>query len=60
MKSLLDNVMTEITSFLQVYAKLSAGRGVKKQRVTFSDILEFDTNTRSTLPPIHNSNNRDI
>ena len=60
MKSLLDNVMTEISTFLQVYAKLSAGRGVKKQRVTFSDVLEFDTSSRSTLPPIRNSNNRDV
>eukprot|EP00800_Vazella_pourtalesii_P001188 TRINITY_DN109_c0_g2_i3.p1 TRINITY_DN109_c0_g2~~TRINITY_DN109_c0_g2_i3.p1 ORF type:complete len:505 (+),score=186.18 TRINITY_DN109_c0_g2_i3:357-1871(+) len=60
MKGLLDNVMTEISTFLQVYAKLSAGRGVKKQRVTFSDVLEFDTSSRSTLPPIHNSNNRDV
>ena len=61
MKSLLENVMSEIKSFLEVYGKMSAVRGARKSRVTFSDVIEFDTDAnvanRSTLPPIHNTNN---
>ena len=64
LKSLLDNVMSEIKSFLEVYGKMSAVRGPRKSKVTFSDVIEFETDAnaanRSTLPPIHNTNNNNI
>ena len=60
MKSLLDKVMSEIKSFLEVYGKMSAERGARKSKVTFSDVIEFETEAvinRPTLPPIHNNSN---
>ena len=59
MKHLLENVMTEIKSFLEVYGRMSAVRGGngKKMKVKFSDVIEMEPDTRnvsrSTLPPIH-------